>query len=452
MASKKVKLTSQTAWETEKDLNDNFAGIDERFDALPTKTSEFINDGDGSAYQVHSGYESFSATSDYVGYYVLVSDTYTKVTNANKDSLDIVAGTTIAYEYSPFATQEYVDEFGGKIDSISVNGTPQTIDNNKNVDITMPTKLTDLTNDGNFVQDASYVHTDNNYTTEEKTKLGGIAAGAQVNVIETVKVNNNALTPSNKAVNIDLTSYSVITETGAIIDLEINSTNYQMVAKLKDKNGTLISTSSTIDLPLESIVIGAQYYATYTYDGTTYTKVIVITLATTDVPVIIPVGDLVSGLQSEITSQNKLDSDLVDDTNQTNKFVTASDKTAWNAKYDKPANGIPSTDLEESYYLASNPSGYTKVESSTTNGNIKIDNTETTVYTSPLQDISFTSDDNRWGSVDSNGFYTLTITSAKKPFAVYNSSGEQVLAGMKYDGTYIYIITDTKFAGVVSVR
>lgn len=34
----------------------------------------------------------------------------------------------------------------------------------------------------NLVQDASYVHTDNNYTTGEKTKLDGIAAGAQVNV------------------------------------------------------------------------------------------------------------------------------------------------------------------------------------------------------------------------------------------------------------------------------
>lgn len=46
----------------------------------------------------------------------------------------------------------------------------------------------------------------NDYTTEEKTKLSGIAANAQVNVIETVKVNGTALTPSSKAVNIDLSS------------------------------------------------------------------------------------------------------------------------------------------------------------------------------------------------------------------------------------------------------
>ena len=46
----------------------------------------------------------------------------------------------------------------GAIDSISVNGTPQTIDQNKNVDITMPTKVSDLTNDSGF-QTASDVNT-----------------------------------------------------------------------------------------------------------------------------------------------------------------------------------------------------------------------------------------------------------------------------------------------------
>lgn len=42
----------------------------------------------------------------------------------------------------------------------------------------------------------------NDYTTDEKTKLEGIADGAQVNVIETVKVNGVALTPADKAVDV----------------------------------------------------------------------------------------------------------------------------------------------------------------------------------------------------------------------------------------------------------
>lgn len=43
------------------------------------------------------------------------------------------------------------------------------------------------------------------YTTAEKTKLAGVAEGAQVNLIEAVKVDGTALTvDANKAVNIDL--------------------------------------------------------------------------------------------------------------------------------------------------------------------------------------------------------------------------------------------------------
>ena len=46
----------------------------------------------------------------------------------------------------------------------------------------IPTKTSQLTNDDHIVKDANYVHTDNNYTDEDKGKLDGIAAGAEVNV------------------------------------------------------------------------------------------------------------------------------------------------------------------------------------------------------------------------------------------------------------------------------
>ena len=42
------------------------------------------------------------------------------------------------------------------------------------------------------------------YTTAEKTKLSGVAEGAQVNVLESVSVDGTALTATNKGVNIDL--------------------------------------------------------------------------------------------------------------------------------------------------------------------------------------------------------------------------------------------------------
>lgn len=43
----------------------------------------------------------------------------------------------------------------------------------------------------------------------------------------------------------------------------------------------------------------------------------------------------ISGKQDKITSTNKLSSDLVDDSNATNKFVTAAEKTTWSGKQDK---------------------------------------------------------------------------------------------------------------------
>ncbi len=42
----------------------------------------------------------------------------------------------------------------------------------------------------------------NDYTTEEKNKLAGIAEGAQVNVIEQIKVNGSAQSVSGKAVDL----------------------------------------------------------------------------------------------------------------------------------------------------------------------------------------------------------------------------------------------------------
>ena len=91
-----------------------------------------------------------------------------------------------------------------KLESVKVNGTALTIDSAKSVNVTVPTKTSDLTNNSNYVSDASYVHTDNNFTSTEKTKLSNVASGAQVNVIESVKVNGTATTISNKSINLTI--------------------------------------------------------------------------------------------------------------------------------------------------------------------------------------------------------------------------------------------------------
>lgn len=49
------------------------------------------------------------------------------------------------------------------------------------------------------------------YTSEEQTKLSGIATGAQVNVIETIKANGNTITPdANKVVDIPISNPNLI--------------------------------------------------------------------------------------------------------------------------------------------------------------------------------------------------------------------------------------------------
>ena len=107
------------------------------------------------------------------------------------------------------------------------------------------------------------------------------------------------------------------------LSASIDSSTFVMTLQLKDQNNNNIGSAQTIDLPIETMVVSGSYDAD--------NKEIVLTLQNGQT-IEIPVGDLISGLQTEITSDNMLNADLVDDTTSTNKFVTASDKTTWNAK------------------------------------------------------------------------------------------------------------------------
>lgn len=115
------------------------------------------------------------------------------------------------------------------------------------------------------------------------------------------------------------------TKYGASLALSIDSSTYVVTAVLKDQDGNTLGVAQTIDLPLETVVVGGSY------DDTT--KKVILTLKNGNT-IDFSVADLVAGLQTEITSANKLDADLVDDTTSVHKFVTAADKTAWNAKSD----------------------------------------------------------------------------------------------------------------------
>lgn len=70
---------------------------------------------------------------------------------------------------------------------------------------------------------------------EDKSKLDGIAAGAQVNVLESVKVNGTALSVSEKSVNIDLSPYAKSADTIHVADVAVTATDMNL--KLRKKAG-----------------------------------------------------------------------------------------------------------------------------------------------------------------------------------------------------------------------
>ena len=114
------------------------------------------------------------------------------------------------------AKVDELTETGGApnvIEIVKVNGTPLTPDANKAVDVSVPTKTSQLTNDDNTVKDANYVHTDNNYTTTEKNKLAGLENYddteiknqiAQAGKIDIIKVNGTAQAVTNKTVELTI--------------------------------------------------------------------------------------------------------------------------------------------------------------------------------------------------------------------------------------------------------
>ncbi len=177
-----------------------------------------------------------------------------------------------------------------------------------------PTELYLVTGDSSEANDGKLTIKRNN------TKVGEFTA----NQATDSEVNITVPTTAN-----DVNALPNTTKYAASLSLSINQTTYVVTAQLKDQDGNNLGTAGTIDLPLESVVVSG------TYDSVN--KKIVLTLQD-GTTIDIPVADLVAGLQSEITSTNKLDADLVDDSTSANKFVTSAEKT-------KISNAATTSDL-----------------------------------------------------------------------------------------------------------
>ncbi len=192
-----------------------------------------------------------------------------------------------------------------KIEKIFINNDEMPIVE-KNINITIPTKLTDLKNDNNFVNDKNYVHTDNNFTHAEKEKLKELNNYDDSSLNEKIVENSNSILENKKDIqnlketsekntsninefNKNLQNYSLVTETGYKLDLSIDNSTYVMTLKLLDKKENVLSTGK-IDLPIESMIINVSYDSNV--------KRLTFSLQNGNI-INVPLNDLISGLVTE---------------------------------------------------------------------------------------------------------------------------------------------------------
>lgn len=206
----------------------------------------------------------------------------------------------------------------------------------------------------------------NDYTDAEKTKLAGIEEQANRTTVDDVlsdastnpvqnkvvkaaldskadsadipavpitaiQKNGADITPVGGTVDIivpttaeDVEALPDTTKYAASLSLTINSSTFVMTVQLKDQDNNDLGTAQTIDLPLESVVVGGSY------DDAT--KKVVLTLQNGNI-VEFSVADLVAGLQTELSASNKLNPAYINYDSE-HRAVTDAEKSSWNGKQD----------------------------------------------------------------------------------------------------------------------
>ena len=162
----------------------NFAVGFNRTSAFPLDANSYFESYAAAEAAVRGAAEVGSSDSAYyLGQLIIIND---KTADASKGiGLYQITGVAGSATLTPFGKATTADELGQQVTALQ--GQITTI-NGKLI-------LANETHDG-FLSKEGF------------KKLKGIAAGAQVNVIETVKVNGAALVPTDKAVNIDLGAYA----------------------------------------------------------------------------------------------------------------------------------------------------------------------------------------------------------------------------------------------------
>jgi len=145
----------------------------------------------------------------------------------------------------------------------------------------------------------------NDYTDADKSKLAGIEAGAQVNVIESVKVNGTALTPSSKTVDVAVpTKTSDLSNDSDYITATAVASTYATKAEITAVYKVKGSKATYSDLPSSGNVTGDVWNildtgSNYVWDGSAWDKL----SETVDLSGYVPKTTKVNGhaLSSDIT-------------------------------------------------------------------------------------------------------------------------------------------------------
>ena len=231
--------------------------------------------------------------------------------STRKNALTVDWSGNVESDGKKLATEEYVNANGGKIDTISVNGSAQEIVD-KNVNITIPTKTSDLTNDSNFLSSIP-----DEYITEEELNLKNYQNDTEVQT----KINTeiNKLNKEDSAVVGQYVS-SVSEENGIItvsrenlpeqIDYTVTITEStpEGFAKVYNIKQTSTGLNATINIP-KDMVVSSGKVETYTLSGEwglagTY---LVLTLANaTSDKVYINVGNLIEYVTSGSTADDQI--------------------------------------------------------------------------------------------------------------------------------------------------
>ena len=111
----------------------------------------------------------------------------------------------------------------------------------------------------------------NDYTSEEKTKLSGIASGSQVNVLEGIQRNGNTVTITNKIANISVpTATSDLTnDSGFVTSSDVDTAISAAMTTVMNYKGTK---ATVAELPSTGNIKGDVWHVTatggeYAWDG-----------------------------------------------------------------------------------------------------------------------------------------------------------------------------------------